>query len=164
MTRLRFIVPGPPVRWERTGPNRSTKAGVVHGERAVRSAAWRAVRDLGWSAMPDGPLSVAMDFVFPRPARRPSYVPPEVWATGARCRRPIAPDRDNLVKLVFDGMQPRRTNRQRVVEPGPLDDDKRCDIGHARGWIAAVDEDPHTVVTVEVVPWLWSDAVAAGRM
>ncbi len=81
----------------------------------------------------DGPLSVKLTFVMPRPSNL-------IWKTRAMPRVPHAkkPDADNLAKSVFDSLN------------GLLwvDDSQLCDVGIVK-WIASGDEQPHVLIEVQ---------------
>ena len=81
----------------------------------------------------EGPLSVSIAFVFPRPASM-------VWKKRPmpRQRHAKKPDRDNCDKAVLDSLK------------GLLwvDDAQIC-AGSIEKWIAAGDEQPHVVISVE---------------
>lgn len=94
----------------------------------VRLAAERAYQ----GAPLEGPLRCDIEFVFPRTTA-------QVWKTKPmpRLRHTKKPDRDNLDKAVMDSLKG-------LVW---VDDCQVCD-GRIEKWIAAGDEQPHTVITI----------------
>ena len=138
-----MIIPGRPPLWRRdasdgrggrrTHPNtRADEARVILAARVARLQAPAGV-----------PLLVEVVAVYPRPARRPELVPPEVWASGGRVRRLVVPDPDNVLKAVMDGL----------TNAGVWTDDGRSALATCSTWWAAVGEGEHTVVKVAPVGW-----------
>jgi Holliday junction resolvase RusA-like endonuclease len=80
----------------------------------------------------EGPLSVRVTFVFPRPKHL-------VWKSKPMLRQPHAkkPDVDNLQKAVFDGLN-------NVV----WRDDSQIYTVHCRKLLASGDESPHVLIEV----------------
>ena len=159
-----FIVPGsPPIaRRVRAGRRRGSKRiqiyqadETVADEQRVADAARRS----GVLLPIDVPLRVDVVAVFDRPASRPRSVPAEVWRTGRRVSRPATPDRDNVDKAVLDGMQV----RGRFEARGMLANDGQAADGRVRKVWAAKGEEPHTVVTVWLSPWLDEDEGLTGQ-
>ncbi len=92
-----------------------------------------AEQQWGGNAPLDCPVSVICEYVFPRQTSK-------IWKTKAmpRYKHITKPDRDNLDKLVLDALE----------SANVVCNDSRVWDGHSQKWHAAVDEQPHTVVTV----------------
>lgn len=139
---FRFRVPGHPLTWKRTNQS-------GHRRRMDPEMRWhqQLIAQLAAYAAPrtrlDIPIRVDCTFVFPRPTRRPTGVPPGVWADGCRIKRPVDGDIDNLWKMVLDGLEKsdRITNDRIVVEGCP------------RKLWGAEGEKPHTLVVVSSAGW-----------
>ena len=84
-------------------------------------------------------------------------VPAEVWRTGRRVFRPSTPDRDNVDKAHLDGAQ----MPGRFEVRGLLANDAQAVDGRIRKFWAAKGEQPHTVITVWLSPWLDDDEAGA---
>lgn len=155
-----FIVPGPPPLARRVRAQRRGKGIHIHqtdetiaDERRVAAAAQRT----GVVLPADVPLRIDVTAVFERPASRPSKVPAEVWRTGRRVFRPSTPDRDNVDKAHLDGAQ----MPGRFEVRGLLANDAQAVDGRIRKFWAAKGEQPHTVITVWLSPWLDDDEAGA---
>lgn len=154
MTHLvTFTVDGPPPLARRVRAARRGKGIHIHqtdetiaDEQRVSEAARRA----GVMLPGDVPLRVDVLAVYERPQARPKAVPVEVWRTGQRVARPAYPDRDNMDKAVLDGMQMRGRWEPRAV----LVNDSQVAAGFLSKVWAAVGEEPRTIVTVSLQPWL----------
>lgn len=123
MGDLRFTVVGEPIAWQRA---RARRGGGYHNtarhELGRRRVAAACSRWAGEIAAGD-PVEVAIDYIYPRPRRLRRRADPM-----ARLPKPTRPDRDNLDKLVLDGLQ----------LGGLLHDDGQVWSGVSRKWYAAI--------------------------
>ncbi len=111
----------------------------------LRSAARQACWSPGAKATAP-PVRVDVVFVFARTKRRPSRVPADVWATGARVARPTGSgsDLDRLLGLVYDA----------IDDAGIVWDDGQIAHGLQSKWWAAKGCDACVEVRVSEASWL----------
>lgn len=143
---IRLVIPGIPIAQPRVkatrrgkhvrvyNPTKSSSGksnGIAEFKLAIRLAASQIVAGDPYS----GALRVDAEFVFPRPTNM-------VWKTKPmpRVRKTTKPDVDNLKKAVLDALNG-------VVW---CDDSQVCEEFNQK-WIAAGDEEPHTVITISAV-------------
>jgi Holliday junction resolvase RusA-like endonuclease len=101
-----FKIPGKPGKWSRPANRR----GGGRRNTDKHAAALEVVRHHATTAMrgrkpATTPTAVTIVAVYPRPSRRPSCVPVDLWQEGRRCPKATAPDADNVAKLYLDGIQ-----------------------------------------------------------
>lgn len=103
MNEWRAIIPGPPIGKGR--PRATVRGGQVRTYTPKRTQQWEAVAAstlmAEWSEAPlDGPVSVGILALFPRPQRM-------VWKRKPMPREPYiqAPDIDNVAKAILDALQ-----------------------------------------------------------
>lgn len=140
---VRFVVPGRPQAWQRTGGSgarRFTRPESAAYKRAVGTVARAA---MGRRSPLDGPLRLDVVAVYPRPAKRPKVVPADVWRAGERIVRPVGSDADNVAKAIADALTAARVWH---------DDAQVVDLHAVTVW-AAVGEQPCAEVLVEAVGW-----------
>ncbi len=136
---IEFTVPGLPIAQPRQ--RYAIKAGkamnyteVKHNVNAYKAAVkLRAAESYDGGALIDGPVSLLVEFFFPRTQA-------ETWKTKPMPRKPHCkkPDADNLLKAVKDSLT------------GCLwRDDALVWSTQVRKWIIAGDEMPHTYIKVE---------------
>jgi len=141
---LHFEIPGVPVAQPRA---RATTAGSGHA-RLYEAGKGHSIHDykaalrLAASAKFTGepltePLSLSVQFVFPRPKRLQRKRDP-AW----RLPKPDKPDADNLLKAVMDALN-------QVVW---ADDRQFFQVSNLSKWYTAVGEAPRTVVMVSPHP------------
>ena len=141
-----FTVPGKPVgkqrpRVTRGGTRTYTPRATRDFERAVSLAAMAAgIRGV------TSPVALHVVAVVPRPKRRPSHVPPELWGDGW-VRRAVGMDGDNVLKAVADGLQ-----RSVSGVPAPIRDDSQVVEAHVATVYAEAGKGPRVEVVVE-----WED-------
>ena len=137
MPPITFKVPAVPVAQPRPratsfgGKARMYEAKSGHAIHSFKATVRLAAAEAHTGAPLEGPLAVSIDMMFARPKRL-------ARASAERIRYVSRPDFDNLAKGVCDALN------------GLLwvDDAQVCD-GVVRKWYAAIDEQPHVVVTVE---------------
>ena len=103
MNEWRAIIPGPPIGKGR--PRATVRGGHVRTYTPKRTQQWEAVAAstlmVEWAEAPlDGPVSVGILALFPRPQRM-------VWKRKPMPREPYiqAPDIDNVAKACLDALQ-----------------------------------------------------------
>ena len=103
MNEWRAIIPGPPIGKGR--PRATVRGGHVRTYTPKRTQQWEAVAAstlmAEWGGAPlDGPVSVGILALFPRPQRM-------VWKRKPMPREPYiqAPDIDNVAKAILDALQ-----------------------------------------------------------
>ena len=103
MNEWRATIPGPPIGKGR--PRYSARGGHVRAYTPKRTAQWEAIAAStmmdAWEGAPlDGPVSVGILALFPRPQRM-------IWKRKPMEREPYVqkPDADNVAKAVLDSME-----------------------------------------------------------
>ncbi len=137
-SEIRFIVPAVPVAQPRprataiNGKARMYEAKQGHAIHAFKASVRLAAQQAYRGAPLDGPLSLYLNFIFPRPDTKR-------WKTKPmpRYRHTIAPDVDNLIKGVCDALNKLAWS-----------DDKQIVTVCCNKWVAAGDEQPHVVVNI----------------
>ena len=136
MNEWRAVIPGPPVGKGR--PRATVRGGHVRTYTPKKTAHWEAVAAStlmeSWDSVPlDGPASVGIVALFPRPQRM-------LWKTKPMPRCPYVqkPDVDNVAKAVLDALE----------KAGVLRDDKAVWSLDCVALYCSGDESPRVVVRV----------------
>ena len=104
MRAYRFSIAGTPEHWRRVrsfGKRRFTDPKTAAGKSAIALAARRVVIE---PAAANEPVALSIEAVYPRPKRRPTWCPREVWSTGEAFVKPTRADLDNHAKLIMDAL------------------------------------------------------------
>lgn len=140
---ISFVVPGPPVPWQRPGKARGRSYTPDEMTQAKAAVVLHARRAAGAVTFTGGPVRLDVVAVYPRPKKRPAWCSLVAWATGLRLFAVPASDGSNVRKLVEDALGTDRTKGWRLWS-----DDNQVAAGETWQVYAAVGELPCVEVRV----------------